>query len=117
MNSTVQARYAPSSVSVRYIHRSAEATGAKTQKLTTAKPIAPVAIELAREGTVRESVIGDILRRLGRVCGGILAERTGSDFLTEQFLFAFEIRLSKDTYRCTQFTFQSAFVLSPLRRG
>src|SRR6185369_13279591 len=51
MNSTVQMRYAPSSLNVRYIHRSAKATVANTQRLTRAKPIAPVAIDLASEGT------------------------------------------------------------------
>src|ERR1051325_10956408 len=52
MNNKVQARYAPSMVSVRYIHRSPKATVANTQRLTSAKPTAPVAIDLAREGIV-----------------------------------------------------------------
>src|SRR5262245_3227832 len=65
MNSTVQMRYAPSSVNVWYIHRSAKATVANTQRLTRAKPIAPVVIDRPSEGT----------GRVIELAGGILAER------------------------------------------
>jgi methanogenic corrinoid protein MtbC1 len=58
MNNTVQIKYEPGSLSVRYIHRSANATVANMQRLTNAKPIAPVATDLESEGT--RCVIGGL---------------------------------------------------------
>jgi hypothetical protein len=58
MNNTGKMRYAPGSVNVRYIHRSANATVANMQRLTNAKPIAPVATDLESEGT--RCVIGGL---------------------------------------------------------